>query len=335
MDVGVPFLAALVVTFVLMRPTIGLLVARHVLDVPNDRSSHTVAVPRGGGIAVLGGLAAGALAGLFVHDKAAAPWNHAMALALVLAIGTTGYAALGLRDDLGDLSVSLRLGAQAAMAIALVAVTAWAAPATAVLVTVVVGTVWVTGYVNAFNFMDGVNGVAAVVAVLSGGWFCLLGVHGHDALSTAAGASVAGAALAFLPWNAPRARVFLGDAGSYGLGVLIALLALLTALRDDNVWWGVAPAMVYVADTSWTLLRRVRLGEPILQAHRTHVYQRLTDRGFSHTATTAVVGGFTAVILAATWLLPTPVAVIVGLAIAAGYLMLPSMVTRRAAGVVR
>ena len=107
-----------------------------------------------------------------------------------------------------------------------------------------------------------------------------------------AGAAVAAGALAFLPWNAVRARVFLGDAGSYGLGLALALLAAQAVVRHVPLEAALAPLALYLADTGWTLQRRVRAGERIFEAHRTHTYQRLCDVGWSHQrvtlATTAV-----------------------------------------------
>ncbi|MGC4110495.1 MAG: hypothetical protein QM747_08760 [Nocardioides sp.] len=335
MTLGLAFLTALLVTLVVTRPTTALLIRRRVLDVPNRRSSHDDVVPRGGGLAVLAGLAAGALVGAVLHGHLRSPWAHPFGLALALVLGTGALALVGLRDDLGETSAAARLVAQTLLALGSVALLAWAAPGSDVGWLVVVGAVWTVGYVNAFNFMDGVNGISAVVAALGGGWFCLLGAHAHDGASTVGGAALAGAALGFLPWNAPRARVFLGDVGSYGVGSLLALLAVVAVVRDDNLWWGVAPALVYVADTSWTLVRRLRHGEPVLRAHRTHVYQRLTDHGLSHVASTAVVGGCTAVVLAVSWLLPTALAVVLSLAVAAAYLCLPALLSRRVVVVAR
>jgi UDP-GlcNAc:undecaprenyl-phosphate/decaprenyl-phosphate GlcNAc-1-phosphate transferase len=103
---------------------------------------------------------------------------------------------------------------------------------------------------------------------------------------------VAAGALAFLPWNAVRARVFLGDAGSYGLGVALAVLAAYSVICGIPLEAALAPLALYLADTGWTLQRRIRAGERFLEAHRTHTYQRLCDVGWSHqrvTATTAAV----------------------------------------------
>ncbi len=111
-----------------------------------------------------------------------------------------------------------------------------------------------------------------------------------------AGAAVAAGALAFLPWNAVRARVFLGDVGSYGLGVALALLAACSVIRHIPLEAALAPLALYLADTGWTLQRRVRAGERIFEAHRTHTYQKLCDVGWSHQRVTLATGAVTATV---------------------------------------
>jgi UDP-N-acetylmuramyl pentapeptide phosphotransferase/UDP-N-acetylglucosamine-1-phosphate transferase len=330
----VPFLSALLVSLLVTRPTIALLTRRHVVDVPNARSSHAEVVPRGGGLALLLGLGVGVLVGLRFPPAGAPTWDLPVTVGLVLVLGTLFFAALGLRDDLLGLPAAVRLAAQLVLSAVAVAFITWAAPVPAWGWALTVGVLWVAGYVNAYNFMDGINGISAVAAILAGAWFWLLAAPAHDELVIVAAAALAGAAVGFLPWNAPRARVFLGDVGSYGVGFLIAALALLTAVREGDLWLGLAPTLLYVVDTSWTLARRLARGEPLLEAHRTHVYQRLTDRGLSHVGSTAVVGAGTAIVLVATWVLPTPAAVAVGVAVALLYVSLPQVLARRMPGVV-
>jgi UDP-GlcNAc:undecaprenyl-phosphate/decaprenyl-phosphate GlcNAc-1-phosphate transferase len=159
---------------------------------------------------------------------------------------------------------------------------------------VIVIAVWLIGFVNAFNFMDGVNGISAAHALIGGVAYACLGWWRPDAFLAAAGAAVAAGGLAFLPWNAVRARVFLGDAGSYGLGVALAVLATYSVLRGIPIEAALAPLGLYLADTGWTLQRRVRAGERVFEAHRTHTYQQLCDVGWSHPRVTATTAGVTA-----------------------------------------
>ena len=135
---------------------------------------------------------------------------------------------------------------------------------------------------NAFNFMDGVNGISGAHALIAGVVYALLGWWQHDGFLVPAGAAVAAGALAFLPWNAGQARVFLGDAGSYALGAALAVLAAYALVRGVPVEAVLGPLALYLADTAWTLQRRIRAGERWLEPHRTHIYQRWCDAGWSH-----------------------------------------------------
>jgi UDP-GlcNAc:undecaprenyl-phosphate/decaprenyl-phosphate GlcNAc-1-phosphate transferase len=141
--------------------------------------------------------------------------------------------------------------------------------------------------------MDGVNGISAGHALIGGAYYACLGWWRPDTFLAAAGAAVAAGGLAFLPWNAIRARVFLGDAGSYGIGVALALLAACSVIRHIPLEAALAPLALYLADTAWTLQRRIRAGDRIFEAHRTHTYQKLCDVGWSHQRITLATGAVT------------------------------------------
>ncbi len=142
------------------------------------------------------------------------------------------------------------------------------------------GTLW---WLNLFNFMDGANGMAGWHALLALGFYALaFACHGHSELALLA-EFVAAAVAVFLYWNFPRARLFMGDAGSLGLAWLIAVLAIFGLLSG-----AVNPAFVFVLhsafilDATLTLLHRWRRGKPLTQAHREHLYQQLIASGHSH-----------------------------------------------------
>jgi UDP-GlcNAc:undecaprenyl-phosphate/decaprenyl-phosphate GlcNAc-1-phosphate transferase len=277
--------------------TIPLLRRMAAIDTPNLRSSHTVPTPRGGGAPIAVGLV---IAALLIHS--------AVTLTFGAAVGA--FAAIGFADDLGGLPAGRRLvmqGAASAFAGYMLATLA-GLPALAAVGAAVILAVWITGFVNAFNFMDGVNGISGVHALLGGAAYACIGFWRPDAFLAAGGAAVAAGALAFLPWNAVRARVFLGDVGSYGLGAALALLAAFAVLRGIPPEAALGPLALYLADTAWTLQRRIRAGEPWLQAHRTHTYQRLCDVGWSHQRVTLVTGAITAALslLGAVSLTPHP-----------------------------
>ena len=251
--------------------TIRLLRRVSAMDTPNSRSSHSVPTPRGGGAPVAAGLV---VAALLIGGTAAA--------AFAIAVAT--FSMIGFADDLSGLSVRGRLALQcaASLAVGAVLVSHLSVPPAARVAGAVVIALWLAGFVNVFNFMDGVNGISAAHAVIGGAVFGCLGVWRRDVFLAAGGAAVAAGALAFLPWNAIRARVFLGDAGSYGLGAALAVLAACAVIRGIPAEAALGPVALYLADTGWTLQRRIRSGERWLEAHRTHVYQQWCDAGYSH-----------------------------------------------------
>ena len=138
------------------------------------------------------------------------------------------------------------------------------------------------GFVNAFNFMDGINGISAFTAIVGSGWFLVLGFREDAETLVVLAAVVLGTSLAFVPWNVPRAALFLGDSGSYALGAGLGVMALLAVSAGSGMVEAFAPLSIYLLDTAWTLARRVLRGDAWHQAHREHVYQRLSDRSRSH-----------------------------------------------------
>src|SRR5207248_843948 len=137
--------------------------------------------------------------------------------------------------------------------------------------------VWLVAFVNAFNFMDGIDGVAVAQAFVAGMAWYAIGHHEHVRALEIAAAIVVGGALGFAPFNFPRARMFLGDVGSYSFGASLAIL-LVVGLRAGLPFEAVfAPVALCVADTGVTLVRRVRGGRRWDAPHREHVYQRLVE----------------------------------------------------------
>jgi len=304
--------------------TIPLLRRSGVIDVPDHRSSHTVPTPRGGGISIAAGLLV--TAGLI-----------GSALAVLFAFTVTVFGLLGFFEDLRGLSARRRLAVQAAGGAVISAVLASGLPGSVIrlLPLVAAGALWITGFVNAFNFMDGVNGISGAHALIAGAAYSCLGWWRHDGFLSSISAAVAVSALAFLPWNAGQAKVFLGDAGSYVLGAAIAVLAAYAALRGIPAEAVLGPVLLYLADTAWTLQRRVRAGERWFEAHRTHVYQRWCDAGWSHQRVATVTGAITVLLslLGAVSLTGDPVprvaADLAGVAIVLMYLRSPALLAHR------
>lgn len=261
-----------------------------ILDHPNARSSHRVPTPRGGGLAivlvVLGGTAALAALGQASSE-----------LAKAILVGGALVAGVGWLDDRRSLSPGIRALVQTVAAVwALaslgglpqLAVGGWViqlGPWGSVLG--VVGTVWM---INLYNFMDGIDGLAGLEAVMVaflGGLFAL--AHSDTGLALVAWL-VGGAALGFLLWNWPPAKVFMGDVGSSFLGYAFAVLAIAGEMAGSVpilVWWILLA--VFLVDATLTLARRVLSGERWYEAHRSHVYQLATQVGHSHKRVTVTV----------------------------------------------
>jgi UDP-GlcNAc:undecaprenyl-phosphate/decaprenyl-phosphate GlcNAc-1-phosphate transferase len=269
--------------------TIPLLRRTSAIDVPNARSSHSVPTPRGGGLPIALGLVAAAL---LVPGPAAQK-----SVAIGFAAAVAAFGAIGFADDLAGLPAGWRLAAQglASLAVGGVLVAHAGLPAALTVAAAAVIAIWLVGFVNAFNFMDGVNGISAAHALVGGAAYACLGWWLADPFLAVTGAAVAACGLAFLPWNAGRARVFLGDVGSYGLGAALAVLAAYCVVaRGIPPEAALAPLALYLADTGWTLQSRIRSGAPILQAHRGHTYQQLCDIGWSHQRVTMATATVTA-----------------------------------------
>ena len=258
-----------------------------VVDVPNDRSSHHRPTVRGVGV----GVACGSVAGLLAAGLLTTGRTWSWRIPSVLVVAALGIGAIGLVDDLRrGTSFRIRLCAQVLVATAaVVALGSWGSALPWRMLVLCGAVVWVVGYVNVFNFMDGINGISAVTAFVAGVMFAVVGWGEGVPLLEAGGTALAAASLGFLPFNLPTARAFLGDAGSYFLGTWIALLAYLAALAGVRWEAVLAPLALYLADVCTTLLARLRRGEQWHAAHRDHVYQRLAAGGLGHMGTTLVV----------------------------------------------
>lgn len=273
---------------------------KQLMDVPNARSSHTVPTPRGGGV----GIVAAFMLGLPLLVLTG--WAT-VADACVLAIPGMAVAAIGFADDHGHIPARWRLlghfaaaGTGLALLNTLPVIPLWngfTLSGAWLAVPLVIGVVWL---LNLYNFMDGIDGIAGVQAVTVCLGFALLAYLYATPADVALALLLAAASGGFLCWNLPPAKIFMGDAGSGFLGVAIALLWLKISSHAPQVFWaGLVLMGVFVVDATWTLLVRLKRGEKVYEAHRSHAYQHAAMRYGSHSKVTAVVG-----VLNVCWLLP-------------------------------
>lgn len=264
--------------------------ARGLLDVPNERSSHVVPTARGGGIAIVAVVLA--VAALSLRAGGAEP-----RLVLGLLLGGGLIAAIGLLDDRGHVSAPLRLLVHfAAVGGALAAIgglpaVSWGGGTVDLGLAgdafACVACVW---FLNLFNFMDGIDGIAASEAAFvafAAAW--LAGATGAPASLVTLWLVTGAASLGFLAWNWPPARIFMGDVGSGFLGfVLPLLLVYSTGHSGLNPWTALVLGAPFVADATVTLVARIARGERWYSAHRSHAYQWLSRRWGSHARVTGL-----------------------------------------------
>lgn len=260
---------------------------RHqVLDVPNERSSHVVPTPRGGGVGIVAGVAVGlavwlAFGGVF--SVRAAGWI----------VGALLVAGVSFADDLRGLPVLPRLGTHLVASV-LVTLAGVQDVGGLFALYLVLAFLWIVLLTNLYNFMDGIDGLAAVQAVIGGAAFALAGALFGNALLLSAGAVLSAASLGFLVYNLPPARLFMGDVSSTFLGFSFASLMLLGNLGVGGsrvpLYVGALILAPFLFDGVVTLLRRVARREAWWRPHRSHFYQRLVQTGLSHGAVTGLYG---------------------------------------------
>ena len=258
----------------LLQPLLKRLALAH----PNARSSHKTPTPQGGGIAVIAATVGVAIVTVLVGNS-----DVGQSLWLVLAAAVF-IATVGAVDDMRSIPVAPRLILQ----VVAVAIVLAALPSELRVVSylptwlerAVLGFA-ILWFVNLTNFMDGIDWmtVAEVVPLTAGlVLFGLMGALPRDA--TIVALALCGAVVGFAPANRPVARLFLGDVGSLPIGLLLGWL-LIALAGAGHLAAALLLPLYYLADATLTLLRRFANGEPVLQAHRTHYYQRATDGGFS------------------------------------------------------
>lgn len=273
---------------------------REVLDVPNERSSHSRPTPRGGGLAI----AIITLAGLWFIA-----WCHAAEPRLPLLAYTFGAAlvvVVGWLDDVRSLPRSVRFAAHSLAALLVMGGIGYGNIADALLFGQVrlgwlglpIIFLWVVGLTNAYNFMDGIDGIAGGQAVVASLGWALIGWASGLPLLSNLGLLLAASSFGFLGHNWPPARIFMGDVGSGFLGYTFAVLPLMRPERAPSlILSGIFLLWPFLFDSVFTFLRRLGRGENVFAAHRSHVYQRLVIAGCSHGFVTllyvglALVGG--------------------------------------------
>ena len=261
---------------------------RQILDHPNERSSHSMPTPRGGGLAIVL-IVTGT--GLWVIKEA--ELNHA----LIYLICGTVIAWLGWRDDVHSLSARVRFGVQSLVAVVSIYGLGYFKVVTIPLfgelhlgvVGIIITFLWIVGLTNAYNFMDGIDGIAGGVALSAAFGWMFLAVNTNQHFVYWVALAIAAGSLGFLFHNWSPAKIFMGDAGSTFLGYTFAVLPLLSADEGgDALMLGTLLMWTFIMDAGVTFIRRALKGERVFDAHRTHLYQRLVIGGYKHAQVSAL-----------------------------------------------
>jgi UDP-N-acetylmuramyl pentapeptide phosphotransferase/UDP-N-acetylglucosamine-1-phosphate transferase len=309
-------------------------VRSQMLDIPNERSSHTRPTPRGGGLVIVVVTLGGLILAWLIRSTIPA----GMLLAYVA--GASMIATVSWIDDRRPLSNRIRFAVHSCGAIlAIAAIGYWEDVALPGVGTLNFGwwglpitLLWIVGLTNGYNFMDGIDGIAGSQATIAAlGWAWLGHLAGQPAIEIL-GLLIAATSLGFLVHNWPPAKIFMGDVSSSFLGYSFAVLPLLLAATSnsrvqpaDAPLAGILFVWLFAFDTTFTFFRRLLNREDVFKAHRSHLYQRLVISGWSHRAVTllyialALMGSVTA----AGWALQLPwaTAAVLGLPLAAAALV--------------
>lgn len=303
--------------FISLAPKFGL------MDIPNERSSHKVPVPRGGGFIIV--------LGFTIACMAAAGWSLSIGLEsqlawqiIFIAILAFIIALIGLFDDVKDLPVLIRFSCQLLIATTVVIVLGpWQTAELPEFFSFHLGIagwilpiIWIVGLINAYNFMDGIDGLSTGQGVVASfGWVGLGIIIGIPFPVILPFICLCGLLLAFLHFNWSPARVFMGDVCSGFLGFVFAVIPLLfhQEMRINNpgqtAFYFMAALLLwpFLADSGYTFLRRAIKKENVFRAHRSHLYQRLTIYGYSHSKVSLfyILLGISGLGLTVLWVQPT------------------------------
>jgi Fuc2NAc and GlcNAc transferase len=295
-------LGTLLLSILLCRAYLRIARERQILAMPNERSSHSLATPNGGGIALLLAFTFGLLVAAWIYGT----WNRSL---ITLSVAALVLAILGYLDDLHGLSMRLRLLVYSLVCVLVsmhILQPVMNGDLLRWLPLVMLSAAVMLWSLNLYNFMDGIDGIAAMQAVLAccgAAWLSWTSVQDEAYLMFCL--LLAAAQSGFLFWNFPPARLFMGDSGSVPTGFLLAGLMITGMVQGqlNPLCWLVLLA-IFITDSSWTLLWRVFTGQRFTQPHRLHAYQRLSQHWNSHLKVDLLLLGINVL-----WLFPLAMAV--------------------------
>lgn len=272
------------------------------LDRPNRRSLHANPTPRGGGFSI-------ALIVLAGHALLSPQGEGILGRFSPFLISASIITLIGLLEDIYTLPIRVRFAGHSLAALIIIfkgyplsIVTL--SPGCTIDLSIaaqVLSFFWIVGLTNAFNFMDGIDGISATQAILAGCGWTYLGWATSRTDIMLIGLLITSASAGFLTQNWPPAKIFLGDVGSYFLGFTFAVLPFLSSQETHrDILYAVILLWPFIFDSIFTFIRRLIHRENVLQAHRSHLYQRLILSGSSHREVTSLYGALAFIGLVAT-----------------------------------
>jgi len=275
--------------FIAFYITRYMLYSKKVIDHPNDRSSHSVSIPKSGGISIVITFLFGMAIIYIFGEEQLVKRDYYISFVLCSIL----IAVISLYDDITNKSIKFKFASQV-VAVLLVlffgividtislpilgAVSlGWSA--------YIISFIWIFGLTNAYNFMDGLDGLMAGITAIVSLFFMVICYSQGSSFVYISCYSLLAGSLGFLLYNFPPAKIFMGDVGSAFIGFTLAVLAIIAARYDSShTSFLVMPLLLFnvLFDTTFTFFRRMLKGEKVTQAHRTHLYQLMNQLGFSH-----------------------------------------------------
>lgn len=279
------------VVIAVLSAAITFILSRHIkaLDVPNERSSHTKVTPRGGGIAIVVSFLVGISLIHLIGNKTPIYTPYFLGFLFSSFVIATlsfydDFHVVSFRVKLSGQIISIIVGLYSGIVIDVVHLPFFGEVNVGILAYPLTF-IWVLGLTNAYNFIDGLDGLAASTAVIAAGFFAYITFQQGSHFIYLASLTLAAASLGFLIFNWSPARIFMGDVGSTFLGLVFAVMAVIAARYDhSHTSLFVVPLLLFhfIFDTVFTFFRRLLAGEHVFTAHRSHLYQLLNRIGYSH-----------------------------------------------------
>jgi UDP-GlcNAc:undecaprenyl-phosphate GlcNAc-1-phosphate transferase len=280
---------ALFLTFIAFYITRFMLYSKKIIDHPNDRSSHSTSIPKSGGISIVFTFLCGMAIIYIFGDEDLVRKDYFLSFVFCSIL----IAAISLYDDITNKSIKFKFASQI-IAVCLVlyfgiVIDEISLPGVGTVNLIISGYIisflWIFGLTNAYNFMDGLDGLMAGITAIASLFFMVICYSQGSSFVFISCYTLLAGSIGFLLFNFPPAKIFMGDVGSAFIGFTLAVLAIIAARYDNShTSFLVMPLILFnvLFDTIFTFIRRLINGEAVTQAHRSHLYQLMNQLGFSH-----------------------------------------------------